>query len=371
MYNIASLNEVLASDRDLVLSVAANVSGAVRRRAADSLSDVVLKGRIFVMLESVSYIQELGRRKRTDLAKRFVLLCEREMSKLFDSIKGKQTVKIESFRHDRRNKLLVVMDLDSTGNENVREISEIIEKKIKIPGKFAHYGVNKRLVIFKAHGVCCQPKVHYSFDVQGRDDKVYDDSGFDNNGETNGEMHIANKGKCGKAVKFKNSYVYLRNFKQAQTPGTDSMAIMFWIKLLTPRSNSSILRSYFDGAVTEVALDDGFVKWRYITSREKTAFLIRYEKPLRLGYWTHVACIYDPYQRTVKMYIDTKLSIQGSVPKDLVNWRFTSQLRFGLTSSEGYLDDLYVYDCVLGEDVIKDIKQKCWCEERCAPRGKS
>ena len=48
--------------------------------------------------------------------------------------------------------MIVVMILDSTGNGNTSEISEIINKKIKIPGKFINYDVDRRMASFRPEG---------------------------------------------------------------------------------------------------------------------------------------------------------------------------------------------------------------------------
>lgn len=212
--------------------------------------------------------------------------------------------------------------------------------------------------------------MHYSFDSLSPG-TIYDDSGFDNNGVINGRINITNRGKCGRAAKFTSAYVSLRNFKGTENVGTNSIAVMFWVKLLNQRSNSVILRGYYKGAVIELSLDRGFVKWRYITRDETTAFTLRHKRLLRPRRWTHIVGLYDPYSTIAKLYIDAKLASQSIVRKDLVDWRFTSWLTFGLKSSEGFLDDLYIYDCVLGKNIIENIKRNCGSEERCAPRGKS
>jgi hypothetical protein len=118
-------------------------------------------------------------------------------------------------------------------------------------------------------------------------------------------------------------------------------------------------------------MERGILKWKFITRQEAIAFLVRHTKLLRPRKWTHIVALYDPYSRKAKLYIDSKLTNEVSVRKGMVRWRFTSSLRFGLTSAEGYLDDLYVYDCVLGEEVLDGIRRDCWCQELCAPRGKS
>ena len=81
--------------------------------------------------------------------------------------------------------------------------------------------------------------------------------------------------------------------------------------------------------------------------------------------------LYDPYTLKAKLFINSELSSEVDVRKGMVHWRFTSSLRFGMTSAEGFLDDLYVYDCILGEKVLEGIRKNCWCQELCAPRGKS
>ena len=53
-----------------------------------------------------------------------------------------------TFRQGRRNKVIVVMDFDSTGNGNASEITEIIDKNIKTPGRFIYYDVDKRMTGF-------------------------------------------------------------------------------------------------------------------------------------------------------------------------------------------------------------------------------
>ena len=118
-------------------------------------------------------------------------------------------------------------------------------------------------------------------------------------------------------------------------------------------------------------MERGILKWKFITVKEATAFLVRHTKLLKSRQWTHVVGIYDPYTRKAKLYIDSELADEVDVRKGMVRWGFTSSLRFGMTSAEGYLDDLYVYDCVLSEEVLDGIRKECWCQELCAPRGKS
>ena len=48
--------------------------------------------------------------------------------------------------------MIVVMIFDSTGNGNMSEISEIVDKKIKTPGKFINYDVDRRMASFRPQG---------------------------------------------------------------------------------------------------------------------------------------------------------------------------------------------------------------------------
>lgn len=121
----------------------------------------------------------------------------------------------------------------------------------------------------------------------------------------------------------------------------------------------------------EIFTQRGLLKWKLITQPEETAFLVRHVKLLKPRTWAHVVAVYDPYALKAKLYIDLELVHEVKVRQGIVHWRFTSSLRFGMTSSEGYLDDLYVYDCLLSENVLNGIRKDCWCEELCAPRGKS
>lgn len=121
----------------------------------------------------------------------------------------------------------------------------------------------------------------------------------------------------------------------------------------------------------ELFLERGILKWKFITIQEATAFLVRHMKLLRPNQWTHIVALYDPYTLKAKLYIDSELTNEVNVRKGMVGWRFASSLRFGLTSAVGYLDDLFVYDCVLGEEVLMGIRKDCWCNDLCAPRGKS
>ena len=118
-------------------------------------------------------------------------------------------------------------------------------------------------------------------------------------------------------------------------------------------------------------MERGILKWKFITRQEAIAFLVRHTKLLRRRQWKHILAVYDPFALKAKLYIDSELVDEVNVRKGMVRWRFTSSLRFGLTSAEGYLDDLYVYDCVLSKEALKEIRENCWCQELCAPRGKS
>lgn len=44
------------------------------------------------------------------------------------------------------------MTFDSTGNGNMSEIGEIVEKKIKDPGRFINYDVDRRMASFRPQG---------------------------------------------------------------------------------------------------------------------------------------------------------------------------------------------------------------------------
>lgn len=44
------------------------------------------------------------------------------------------------------------MDFDSTGNGNASEFKEVIDKKIKIPGRFINYDVDRKMAIFESYG---------------------------------------------------------------------------------------------------------------------------------------------------------------------------------------------------------------------------
>ena len=56
------------------------------------------------------------------------------------------------FRRGRWSAVIVVMLFDSTGNGNMSEISEIVEKKIKDPGKFIDYQVDRSMASFRPQG---------------------------------------------------------------------------------------------------------------------------------------------------------------------------------------------------------------------------
>lgn len=92
----------------------------------------------------------------------------------------------------------------------------------------------------------CRPRVHYAFETSSKKD-VYDDSGFDNNGVVYGNVNNIRRGKCGKAAKFKNGYIYLRKFRKTKTSGSDAILVTFWIKVINPRSTTSIFRGYYKG----------------------------------------------------------------------------------------------------------------------------
>jgi hypothetical protein len=118
-------------------------------------------------------------------------------------------------------------------------------------------------------------------------------------------------------------------------------------------------------------MERGLLRWKFITKQEAVAFLVHHTKLLPRRQWKHIVALYDPFALKAKLYIDSELVDEVDVRKGMVRWRFTSSLRFGLTSAEGYLDDLYVYDCVLSESVLEGIRRDCWCQELCAARGKS
>ncbi|CAB3979063.1 basement membrane-specific heparan sulfate proteoglycan core, partial, partial [Paramuricea clavata] len=363
---LAATSEVGGDQHDRAVST--EMSTGVQRTTAD-LPDILMKGMIIIKIKTLSYIRELSYREN-NLTRRLTALCEREIAKLFHSVKGKQSIKVESFRRGRWSAVIVVMILDSTGNGNMSEISEIIDKKIKTPGKFINYDVDRRMASFRPQGVFCRPRVHYAFESSS-EKEVYDDSGFDNNGVIYGKIETTRHGKCGKAGKFKSGYIYLRKFRNTKISGTDAIVVTFWMRIINPRSTTSLFRGYYKGAVVELFMERGILKWKFITRQEAIAFLVRHTKLLRPRQWTHIVALYDPYTLKAKLYIDSKLTNEVSVRKGMIRWRFTSSLRFGLTSTEGYLDDLYVYDCVLSEKVLDGIRRDCWCQELCAPRGRN
>ncbi|XP_028393916.1 basement membrane-specific heparan sulfate proteoglycan core protein-like isoform X2 [Dendronephthya gigantea] len=338
-------------------------------RRRENFPDILLKGMIIIKIRTLSFIRELSYREN-NLTRRLTALCEREMAKLFSSVKGKQTVKVESFRRGRWSAVVVVMTFDSTGNGNMSEITEIVEKKIKDPGRFINYDVDRRMASFRPQGVFCHPRVHYAFESSTERD-IFDDSGYDNNGVIYGNIATTRHGKCGKAGRFRNGYIYLRKFKKTKTSETDTILVAFWMRIINPRSTTSLFRGYYKGAVVELFMKRGILTWKFITRREAVAFLVRHTKLLRARQWTHIVALYDPFTHKAKLYVDSELSSEVDVRKGMVRWRFTSSLRFGMTSAEGYLDDLYVYDCVLGEEVLEGIRKDCWCQELCAPRGEN
>ncbi|XP_046850939.1 basement membrane-specific heparan sulfate proteoglycan core protein-like [Xenia sp. Carnegie-2017] len=338
-------------------------------RTIADLPDVHLTGFIVIKIKSLSYIRELSYEKN-NLTRRLIALCEIEMAKFFKNVKGKQTVKVESFRRGRWSKVILLMLLHSTGNGDINEISDTVKKNVQIPGRFITYDVDRKMASFRPNGVFCQPRVHYAFESLSASE-VYDDSGYDNNGIIYGNVTTTNYGKCGRAAKFKNGYVFLRKFKKTKTSDSDVIVIAFWLRMHQPRSTTSLFRGYYKGAVVEIFTQRGLLKWKLITQPEETAFLVRHVKLLKPRTWTHVVAVYDPYAFKAKLYIDLELVNEVKVRQGIVHWRFTSSLRFGMTSTEGYLDDLYVYDCLLSENVLNGIRKDCWCEELCAPRGKN
>lgn len=48
--------------------------------------------------------------------------------------------------------MIVVMLFDSAGNGNMSEISEIVRKNVKDPGKFIDYQVDRRMASFRPQG---------------------------------------------------------------------------------------------------------------------------------------------------------------------------------------------------------------------------
>ena len=94
--------------------------------------------------------------------------------------------------------------------------------------------------------VFCQPRVRYAFESLSKRE-VFDDSGFDNNGVIYGNIKSTRHGKCGNAGKFRNGYIYLRNFRKTKTSGIDAILISFWVKINNPRSTTSLFRGYYKG----------------------------------------------------------------------------------------------------------------------------
>ena len=92
----------------------------------------------------------------------------------------------------------------------------------------------------------CRPRVHYAFESSS-EKEVYDDSGFDNNGVIYGKIETTRHGKCGKAGKFKSGYIYLRKFRNTKISGTDAIVVTFWMRIINPRSTTSLFRGYYKG----------------------------------------------------------------------------------------------------------------------------
>lgn len=46
----------------------------------------------------------------------------------------------------------MVMTFDSTGNGNMSEVSDLVEKKIRTPGKFINYDVDRKMASFRPQG---------------------------------------------------------------------------------------------------------------------------------------------------------------------------------------------------------------------------
>ena len=55
-------------------------------------------------------------------------------------------------RRGRWSAVIAVMIFDSTGNGNVSEMGEIIDRKIKTPGRFINYDVDRRMASFRPQG---------------------------------------------------------------------------------------------------------------------------------------------------------------------------------------------------------------------------
>ena len=225
---------------------------------------------------------------------------------------------------------------------------------------------------------CCIPELHLGFDYATVGNQAFDDSGHDNNGEFLDQSHamIRFDAPCGRHADLRTGHVQFSSGKLANI--SDWITIAIWVKVVSVDGTRPIL--ILKGETTDLRFElaNGYVHWMYSSkSKSFASFGMISERTVSANLWTHITVQYDAHTEHASLFVngeEQRRSKTNGGSLELAWGKFTSIGREsstdGLNSKmTGFVDELYVYFCAIPEQVIRQLAQTCYLDNKCAPRG--
>ncbi len=186
-----------------------------------------------------------------------------------------------------------------------------------------------------------------------------------NNGVINKAVFV--EGKFWKAVEFSGSESYIDIIKSSGLNIKNSMTIEMWYKknsLSTSKAENIIGDWYWDfyaqsrrGWVLRNNLNSNSVSFIIELTNGETISERQVTAPsLVVGKWYHVVVVFNPLDRTSKIYVDGILKNTDTASQDYTQIS-TSDSNIKIGSFNGLLDEVKIYNCALSDDKIKSLYQ--------------
>jgi hypothetical protein len=203
--------------------------------------------------------------------------------------------------------------------------------------------------------------LHYTFDDHDGSN-VVDESGTGNTGTVHGADFVP-YGAVGGAYSFDGSDDRVDCGGDASLQITGSLTYAAWIRTTATRQGVVVGRR---SGVTATSIashlsmhDDGWIALGICSgANEPGQTLYSYGQPVNDGVWHHVACVYDA-GRSLRLYLDgEQIAARTNAVFTSLNPRALPVLvgaRSGAGFFDGEIDDVRIYNGVLGADAIEEL----------------
>lgn len=218
---------------------------------------------------------------------------------------------------------------------------------------------------------CCTPELYFGFDNAAAD-----------RGELEGRRAqfpevSSKKGPCVNYVDLNTGHLQFKSANLATA--TNAITIAVWVKLRSRLGIQPILVLEGEAGALRFELFEGFITWRYSTTRPSLAsFALLSDIPVvPENIWTHLLVQYDAHSRRCAVFLNGEKILNGlsrEGPLEIAWGELTSIGKFSIEEElalklDGSIDEFYIYYCSLPEIVIRRLVQECHVDGKCSPLG--